>query len=571
MQYDDRLATVLRPKVNGAASARIQYRQLLDLLGTSPAEARNDGLDAGYQRLAELSAALPAADRIAALTEPALRLRSPRLVAVLSQAEPAVASCAVRVAQLSDEQWLDLIPALPPSARAAMGGRRDIGTQARALLARLGIGDQALPPVQAEADQTIDEAPAPTDTPSSPVTDAPAEGIGAIVRRIEAFRRARDEAGPATLPGDSPRLPLGEDSTRSAPDIHSFDFLADGAGRVTWSEPRMAPMVVGIDLSEYANVRGAIRQHQPIRAAMVTLPGAPAIAGEWQVDASPSFAPHGGSFVGHLGRFRRLAAGEGQAGGYLGEISLETDRLRQILHELRTPVNAIQGFAEIIQQQLFGPTPHEYRALAAVIAADSARMLAGFAELERFARLESNAIAPASAEAVLAPGESDLAVCVAATVQRLEPHTAPRASGFEFAAPDDAFPLAIAPIEIERLCWRLLATLAGSAAEGEVLQLELRHSGRQAQLTMQLPAALAHLDDDALLHAGTDVGVQTLAAGMFGIGFALRLAAGEAGAAGGRLERAQESLNLLLPIAHRAAPNDTATLAAHAGELNIKR
>ena len=30
-----------------------------------------------------------------------------------------------------------------------------------------------------------------------------------------------------------------------------------------------------------------------------------------------------------------------------------------------TPVNAIQGFAEVIQQQLFGPAPHEYRALAA--------------------------------------------------------------------------------------------------------------------------------------------------------------------------------------------------------------
>ena len=58
-----------------------------------------------------------------------------------------------------------------------------------------------------------------------------------------------------------------------------------------------------------------------------------------------------------------------------------------MLHELRTPVNAIQGFAEVIQQQLFGPTPHEYRALAAGIAGDAARILSAFEELDRLAGL----------------------------------------------------------------------------------------------------------------------------------------------------------------------------------------
>ena len=543
MQYDDRLATVLRPKVTGAASARIQYHQLLDLLGTSPAEARGDLLDAGYQRLAELSAQLPVQDRVAALAEPALRLRSARLVAVLAGGEPAVAGAAVRAARLSDEQWLDLIPALPPSARAAVGGRRDIGAGARASLARLGIGDQALPPVEtaqtavatgepAVVKETPPAAPEPISEPAGP------EGIGAIVRRIDAFRRARDEAAAPAPTGDSPRLPLGEAAVRTTPDIRSFDFVADGAGRISWSEPRVAPMVVGIELGELPGLYAAIRQHQPIRAAAVTLAGAPAIAGAWQVDASPSFAPQGGRFVGHLGRFRRRAA-EPAADAP----TPEADRLRQVLHELRTPVNAIQGFAEIIQQQLFGATPHEYRALAAVIAADAARMLAGFEELERFAQLDGMA---------LSPGESDLVACVAATIDRLKPHTAPRASGFVLAAPDGPLPLAIASIEIERLCWRLLATLAGNAGASEVLRLDLRSSARQAQLSAQLPAALAHLDDDALLHAGAGPGEQTLSAGMFGTGFALRLAASEAAAAGGRLERAEQKLNLFLPLSRPA-------------------
>ena len=40
MHFDDRLGTVLRLRADGKAVQRIQFRQLLDLLGTSPAEAR---------------------------------------------------------------------------------------------------------------------------------------------------------------------------------------------------------------------------------------------------------------------------------------------------------------------------------------------------------------------------------------------------------------------------------------------------------------------------------------------------------------------------------------------------
>jgi two-component system, OmpR family, sensor kinase len=42
MHFDDRLATVLRLRAQGTALARIQYRQLLDLLGTQPSDARSD-------------------------------------------------------------------------------------------------------------------------------------------------------------------------------------------------------------------------------------------------------------------------------------------------------------------------------------------------------------------------------------------------------------------------------------------------------------------------------------------------------------------------------------------------
>ena len=165
-----------------------------------------------------------------------------------------------------------------------------------------------------------------------------------------------------------------------------------------------------------------MRRHQPLRAVSIDLTGATAIAGVWQVDAQPVFDPLTGAFCGYRGRMRRPAGS--LVAGSASVPDSQSDRIRQALHELRTPVNAIQGFAEVIQQQLFGPTPHEYRALAAGIAGDAARMLAGFEELERLAKLNSDAME-------IEAGSSDLAEVVAATVAQLALHTRQRESGFE--------------------------------------------------------------------------------------------------------------------------------------------
>ena len=89
MHFDDRLATVLRTRADGPVSSRIQFRQLLDLLGTLPPDATGPQVDAAYVRLADLMRAIPVDSRTAIVRETGLRLRSPRLVAALAQAEPA--------------------------------------------------------------------------------------------------------------------------------------------------------------------------------------------------------------------------------------------------------------------------------------------------------------------------------------------------------------------------------------------------------------------------------------------------------------------------------------------------
>ena len=386
MQFDDRLATVLRHRTSGGRAARTQFRQLLDLLG-----ARRGGYDrkllfSAWLRLGALGEAIPPRDRAAMIRDGGWRFRNPELAAHLAEDEPEVAAAALARADLAEEDWEALIPRLPIRARGFLRLRRSLPPRANELLERLGIHDRGLPdpgpaipaafqpdpapPRAARERETLElTVPANDFDDGEPIEEESA--IGALVKRIEAFQRARAEGAPSD---SSPRLPLGEHDEPARPPLAGFAFTADCEGRIDWAEPRVAPMVVGTVLAD-AEFRKAIRDWQRVQRTPIELRGAPAVAGEWLVDAAPRFTAPGGRFYGMAGKFRRPAP---LAATHLPAAEDgDADRIRQLLHELRTPVNAIQGFAEVIQQQVFGAVPHEYRALAANIAGDAARMLAG--------------------------------------------------------------------------------------------------------------------------------------------------------------------------------------------------
>ena len=546
MHFDDRLATVLRLRAQGQALSRIQYRQLLDLLGTQPNDAREANVEAAYQRLAELSAVIPAADRARILRDKAMRLRSPRLIAALAATDPVMAEAGIDAARLEPAEWADLLPALPPAARARLGTRADLVPVLAEQLARLGIVRPGLPssemlarsePAPAlaqEPEQAPSEPAAEPEQPSAPVEQ---ESIGAIVKRIEAYRKARTPDAPA----EAPRLPLGEEHVLHVPEqARAFDFATNANGQVVWADPGVAPMVIGQALAgpqAPTSLITAITRRQPIRAVRIALGGSSSVAGDWRVDASPRFDPLTGQFMGHQGRMRRWPTTPSPTAPSRDS---EAERIRQLLHELRTPVNAIQGFAEVIQQQLFGPTPHDYRALAAGIASDAARMLAAFEELERLARLESAAM-------TLDQGETDAVEVFTATVAQLAVHTGQRGSGFAVNASVGAPCVALDRMEVERLAWRLLATLVGTAAPGERLGLDMTSHAGGLRFAMTLPKVLAERSDQDLFEAGPGAIPQAIAAGVFGVGFALRLAQAEAKAAGGSLRREGTALILELP------------------------
>ena len=595
MHFDDRLATVLRHRAASARAAKTQFRQLLDLLGERP-QAGDPALKAAaYLRLIALAEMIPTPERAAIVGENGWRFRNPELVRWFGEAHPSIAGAALYRAQLTGEEWAELIPRLPIRARGFLRHRRDLPDGAVRVLDRLGVSDRALPqpiaapPVQPAGDlpaEAVDfddveplvlpqsqeeatpasdvepdppiaepEQPTPIPTPAEPsarpepvaAPSAPrpaaepsgrSDGIRALVERIETFRKARS---PQPRDGDAPTLPLaGLEDTQPRRQLDAFSFGTNSEGRIDWAEPEIAPMVVGLDLSQRRegdaasdDFAAAFANRQPVHELAIALRGADAIEGDWIVDAAPRFTRGDGRFYGYVGRFRRAVAPVDD------RAQRSADRLRQLLHELRTPVNAMQGYAEVIQQQVFGPTPHEYRALAASIAGDSARILAGFDELDRLARLETGALD-------LESGESDFAAIARAQIGQLQTVLGPRVARFDARLTDMPARLALAQNEAEMLGWRVLATLAGATGAGENVALSLDLDGEQVALRAQLPSKLVQADN--IFASEVRAGGGTLSSGIFGAGFSLRLARAEARAAGGELARAGDSLALTLPL-----------------------
>ncbi len=570
MFFDDRLATVLRQRASGEAGLRTQFRQLLDLLGKDVVRRGNRPdhslIAAAWLRMDALAQAIPAPTRAAMIREPGWRFRSPDLAAHLADHEPEVTSAALTRAELSPADWVALIPRLPVRARGFLRNRRDLPVDVEAVLTRLGVHDRGLPaPIDTDdvagaIGAAPDAAPIPLRVAaSSPLlaarnqaesgrTESGRTEISALVERIAQFRRERGESDRDTE--RSPRLPLGEVIERAGRLVSSIGFAADATGRIEWAGSDVAPMVIGTRLfaphrqddddAGDPGLERAFARRQPITRGEISLAGAPAIAGDWIIDAQPRFSDEG-HFTGYFGRLRRVPD---QTSALHQSDAHEADRIRQLLHELRTPITAVQGYAEVIQQQLFGPAPHEYRALAAAIAADAARILAGFEELDRLARLETGALA-------MTPGEADLAALIRRTGAQIEPVLDQRRAGLAIRFPETSTLLiALDPDDAEALVWRLLASLAAACGADEQITLRLAPligaNGAMARLSCTLPARLAAEDD--LFAATARSNDSAINPGLFGAGFALRLARAEARVAGGDMVRDGDIIVMTVPL-----------------------
>ena len=72
------------------------------------------------------------------------------------------------------------------------------------------------------------------------------------------------------------------------------------------------------------------------------------------------------------------------------DVLADPDSLRELVHEIKTPLNAIIGFAEIIEGQFLGPADRRYRERAAEIVAQARLLLGAIDDLDFAAKIHSS-------------------------------------------------------------------------------------------------------------------------------------------------------------------------------------
>ncbi|MDX3885305.1 MAG: HAMP domain-containing sensor histidine kinase [Sphingomonas sp.] len=561
MRFDDKLATVLARPVADAGARTAAWRQIVDIL----AQDRDATIDPDLRRAAiallrRIRADVPQAVRAESVAAIASRRVSPVLLAFIAEEPAAVCAGLLSTAELGEEEWLGLLPALSPLARGLLRHRRDLTHGVRIALDSFGPADFAL-----GADRTAQPAPAspamevmlaedaalagpapfaqiPAAAIAPPPADAP-DGdtqIRDLLDRIAAYRDRAEVTPPAT-PAAGER-------------IEDFRFETGPDGMIRWVEGADRGPLVGIVIAVAAeqyghgvdgHAAGAFRRRASFRDARLSVPGEGPVSGEWRISAVPFFDHHDGRFTGYRGTARRpradeIAAQPAFAAGLYGS-GLAPDALRQLVHELRTPLNAIVGFAEMIERQMLGPAGTDYRDRAGDILDQGRRLLAAVDDLDMAARLESRRVQNAAS-----------AVDAAMLIERLhddyEAVARPRGVTLAFRIAQSLPAVDADPVTVERMFARLLAATIGLAERGETIFATLRCEGGQLRLSVSRPRLLDGRDEHALLDPGYSPDGDWPDAPVLGLGFALRLIRNLAVSARGGLDIRADSFDLRLPV-----------------------
>jgi signal transduction histidine kinase len=237
-----------------------------------------------------------------------------------------------------------------------------------------------------------------------------------------------------------------------------------------------------------------------------------------------------GRFAGYRGIALREDGEEVPADQPAGLLS-DPDALRELVHEVKTPLNAIIGFAEIIEGQYLGPAEQSYRDRAQEIVRQARVLLTAIDDLDFAAKVHSSA---GHEKPRVNLGE--LVEHSTAAVRELA-----RERGVEIDA-SRATREASAAAEPElarRLILRMCRAVAEQAEAGEHLRLTVERASDGARVSLTRPARLAAFSDEQLLGGQMDLDQ----------GFSLRLVRGLARLAGADLMAPPGSICLVFPRA----------------------
>lgn len=538
MRFDDSLDTVMASDMTTAFGAQSAWRQLTDLI----ARRRIGDGDVAVARLTAIRARVPMTVRVASARSAAFADPPAPLVRLFGDDVAAVAAPVLSSARLEAGEWLAMLPEFPLTSRALLRHRRDLpGEVARALDA-FGAADFALPTPDAEsiAAALAEEAARAADR-ARLVDETEGEGeegatgtfpIADLVARIDAYRRDNGEIGVNPTP-------------RADPPVDTFRFETDETATIRWVEGAPREPLVGLGLA-FANARvdgvvsGAFRRRAPFDNGRLLVEGAAAVAGEWRLSGVPVFDSVSGRFTGHRGVARRPRADE--RADLAGQRGIAPESLRQLVHELRTPTNAISGFAEMIEAQVLGPAPDVYRERAGAIRGNVRELLDAIDDVDTAARIEQGSL-------TLRPDIVPLPALLARIATDLTPLAAMQGATLDHDHSPAGLAIAGDAVAVERLVARLAATAIGAAEPGERIAIRAREGGAaEVIVDIDKPLAFATRSEESLLRL--EQGDSTAGgASLLGAGFALRLARNLAVELGGRLAIGEDRLTLRLPAA----------------------
>lgn len=507
MRFDDRLQTLLDAPVADARDRAVRWRQLVDLL------SRLDRLDEGgaTARALELvrSDALAIDEQVRAATVRGIagRRLAPELLRIFA-GQP------VRIAA-------------PLFAGITMG-------QAEAALVLADADPDVRALVTIEPSPEIAQAEPGTPEPVQP--EPPTTSISAMVDRIEQLRAQRN----ATRPKPPRPSPPRRHADAGGPRL--FEWESDASGHIAWVTGAPRGALVGRSLGGDGigllerQAAGRIVQRHPFVDVPVVI--GDALDGEWSATGVPAFDPATGRFLGYRGLARRIDGAPPVTRPAAQPRETDLDALREMVHEIKTPLNAIIGFAEIIDGQYLGPAHRRYRDRAAQIVGQARQLLEAVEDLDFAAKLR--------ADRSRGVGGSRLADIFPPIVEDLQRCLKKGGGLLEVDIEDERLRCALSPALAERLARRLLLSLCEHVGKNEPFRIAVSSEVGMALLVIVRPRLLDGLEEARIVDPAFDPR-DSHETTSIGLGFGLRLVRGLAKVAGGDLRIDAHRLTLALP------------------------
>jgi hypothetical protein len=477
VRFDDRLLTVLNQPASDRHDVAVRWRQLVDLVARAGPNSSSPTVVQALDSIRSESVNVDEPLRAAAARAVAALPLPLGLLECFAADKLTVSAPVLAAASLEPAQWRALL------ASADDETRRFVETLHPELAA------------QSEADATealVERAPPkepapPRKTPERRPRRPAGPSLSEVVARIERRRRSREQQA---------AVQAGPSAAAGAPAL--FRWECGPSGDIAWVEGAPRGALIGRSISRNENgarvaddVIRAFSMRAPFRDSALTVPGDGIVAGEWKISGVPAFDPADGRFRGYRGiALRDLPPPADHAA--TPELLADPDSLRELVHEIKTPLNAIIGFAEIIDGQYLGPADRRYRERASEIVGQAHLLLGAIDDLDFAAKIHSDS------------GAREL-VNLGQLVERMTPSLRELADGrgvqLDASRTMREMTVAIEAELADRMIFRMCSAAIESAAEGEKLKLTVDQAANMCRVTITRPAALRGLSDDELFSA----------------------------------------------------------------------